>query len=130
MNWRKEMWLVSVPVLCGIAGFIIGSFFLQYTIPPPAAPYFSLAALSCLDAICGGVRAGVEGKFHRDIFLSGFFINSLLAGLLAYAGDRIGVDLYLAAIVVMGWRVFTNLSLLRRYFLTQSQMTKSVTKEG
>ena len=124
MTWRKEMWLILVPILCSAAGFALGSLFFPYTIPPVAAPYFSLAALSCLDAMCGGVRAGVEGKFHRDIFLSGFFINSLLAGLLAYAGDRIGVDLYLAAIVVMGWRVFTNLSLLRRYFLTQSQMAR------
>ena len=124
MNWRREIWLVFVPIVCAVAGFAVGSVFLQYTIPPTAAPYFSLAALSCLDAICGGIRAGVEGKFHRDIFLSGFFVNSALAGLLAYAGDRIGVDLYLAAIVVMGWRVFTNLSLLRRYFLTQSQLAK------
>ena len=130
MQWRNQMLSVFVPVVCSVFGFLLGSLFLGYTIPPSAAPYFSLAALSCLDSICGGVRSGVEGKFHQDIFLSGFFINSLLAGLLAYAGDRIGVDLYLAAIVVMGWRVFTNLSLLRRYFLTQRQLARSAAKEG
>ena len=124
MTWKQELWLAAIPLVCAGTGFALGSFFFPYTIPPTAAPYFSLAALSCLDAICGGVRAGFEGKFHRDIFLSGFFINSLLAAGLAYAGDRIGVDLYLAAIVVLGWRVFTNLSLLRRYFLTQVQLAK------
>ena len=120
----ERKWLMFVPVVGGLIGFAGGSFLVPYAVPPSAAPYVSLAALSCLDAICGGVRAGVEGKFHTDIFLTGFFINSALAGLLAYAGDRIGVDLYLAAIVVMGWRVFTNLSLLRRYFLTQSQLAR------
>lgn len=124
MSVQNEIGRAFVPLLFAGAGFALGTFFFPYTIPPILAPYFSLAALSCLDAICGGVRAGVEGKFHRDIFLSGFFINSLIAGGLAYAGDRIGVDLYLAAIVVLGWRVFTNLSLLRRYFLTQSQLAK------
>jgi len=124
MSVQKEIGMAFVPVLFAGIGFAVGTWFFPYTIPPTFAPYFSLAALACLDAICGGVRAGVEGKFHRDIFLSGFFINSLIAGGLAYAGDRIGVDLYLAAIVVLGWRVFTNLSLLRRYFLTQSQLAK------
>jgi len=129
MQTQNQKWLILIPLVGGIVGFGLGSLS-QYTITPSYAPYFSLAALAGLDAICGGVRAGLEGKFHNDIFLTGFFINALLAALLAYAGDRIGVDLYLAAVVVMGWRVFTNLSLLRRYFLTQSQLARSASKEN
>lgn len=92
------------------------------TVPPQLGPYLSLAALAGMDSIFGGIRAGFEGKFHDDIFISGFFLNALLAGLLAYLGDRIGVDLFLAAVVVLGWRVFTNLSLIRRYWLTQMHL--------
>lgn len=108
-------WLPIVGLALGFSVVYVS----QTTIPPEWAPYFSLAALAGLDSICGGIRAGLENKFHDDIFLSGFFINALLAAALAYLGDRIGVDLFLAAVVVLGWRVFTNLSLIRRYFLTQ-----------
>ena len=110
-----------------IVGLLVGFIFVYATpgtIPPGVAPYLSLAALAGLDSICGGIRAGLEGKFHDDIFLSGFVINALLAALLAYLGDRIGVDLFMAAVVVLGWRVFTNLSLMRRYYLTHLSLTR------
>jgi small basic protein len=97
----------------------------QASVPPYLGPYLSLAALAGLDSIFGGIRAGLEGKFHDDIFLSGFLVNTLLAGLLAYLGDRIGVDLYLAAVVALGARVFLNLSLIRRYWLTQRQLART-----
>jgi small basic protein len=109
-----------IPLLGAVAGFL-AVYFSSYTLPPIWAPYVSLATLAGLDSICGGVRAGLEGKFHDDIFLSGFVMNCLLAGFLAYLGDRIGVDLFLAALVLLGPRVFLNLSLIRRYWLNQAQ---------
>ena len=102
-------------------GFAI-VYFSQYSVPPYLASYVSLAALAGLDSMFGGIRAGLEGKFHDDIFLSGFVVNTLLAALLAYLGDRIGVDLFLAAVVALGGRVFLNLSLIRRYWLNQRQL--------
>jgi small basic protein len=56
--------------------------------------------------------------------LSGFVVNTILAAALAYLGDQIGVDLFLAAVVVLGGRVFLNLSLIRRYWLTQSSLNR------
>ena len=112
-----------IPVVGGLMGFV-GVYFSQYGIPAGFAPYLSLAALAGLDAVCGGVRAGLEGKFHDDIFLTGFLMNTVLSAFLAYLGDRIGVDLFLAAVVLLGGRVFLNLSLIRRYWLTQLQMAK------
>jgi adenosylhomocysteinase len=40
--------------------------------------------------------------------------NMLLAGLLTLLGDRLGVDLYIAAIVAFGVRIFNNLAIIRR----------------
>jgi small basic protein len=40
-----------------------------------------------------------------------------LAGLLAFVGDRLGVELYYAAIVAFGVRLFNNLAIIRRHFL-------------
>ena len=113
-----------VPLIGLVTGFLI-VYFSQYSVPPYLAPYLSLAALAGLDSLFGGIRAGLEGKFHDDIFLSGFMVNTLLAALLAYLGDRIGVDLFLAAVVTLGARVFLNLSLIRRYWLTQRQLTRA-----
>lgn len=110
--------MIIVPFVAAVLGFLVayqGKFYLS----PDWAPYLSLAAVAGLDTIFGGIRSGVEGKFHQDVFISGFFANSLLAAFLAWLGDRIGVDLYLAAAVVLGGRIFLNLSLIRRYYLNQ-----------
>ena len=108
-------------------GLIVGFFMVYWIptrIPPNMASYLSLATLAGLDSIFGGIRAGIEGKFHDDIFLSGFVVNTILAASLAYLGDQIGVDIFLAAVVVLGGRVFLNLSLIRRYWLTQTSLAK------
>jgi small basic protein len=104
-----------------IVGFLVGfSVVLRFPtdVPYDYGSYLSLATLAGLDSIFGGIRAGVEGKFRSDIFLSGFVVNMVLAVLLAFLGDQIGVtDLYLAAVVTLGGRIFLNLSLIRRQWL-------------
>jgi small basic protein len=116
-------WGTIVPWIAGTGGFC-AVYLSQITIPSGWASYISLAALAGLDSICGGVRSGLEGKFHDDIFLTGFLMNTVLSAALAYLGDRIGVDLFLAAVVMLGGRVFLNLSLIRRYWLTNRQMNR------
>lgn len=118
------LWLV--PVIGLIIGFQI--YWLPVPVPVKFASYLSLATLAGLDSVFGGIRAGIEGKFHDDIFISGFAVNTCLAVGLAYLGDRIGVDLFLAAVVALGGRVFLNLSLIRRYWLTQTAMSRK--REG
>ena len=82
------------------------------------ASYLSLATLAGMDSVFGGIRAGLDGRFKNDIFLSGFIVNMVLAVALAFLGDQIGVaDLYLAAVVTLGGRIFLNLSVIRRQLL-------------
>jgi small basic protein len=114
-------WLL--PLVGVAAGFLI-VYFTNIQVPGNYASYLSLATLAGLDSIFGGIRAGIEGKFHDDIFASGFLVNTLLAVALAYLGEMIGVDLFLAAVVVLGGRVFLNLSLIRRYWLTKAAISK------
>jgi len=114
--------MIWLPVMGLVLGFLI--YFAPVQLPSGLASYLSLATLAGLDSICGGIRAGIEGKFHDDIFLTGFVVNTCLAALLAYLGDLIGVDLLLAAVVALGGRVFLNLSLIRRYWLTQTALSK------
>ena len=110
MWWFPMMGLLVGAVIGVVSGFSIPAAFARYT---------AIAILAGMDSVLGGVRSEMEGKFSTSIFLSGFFVNSLLAGLLVYMGDRLGVDLYLAAIVAFGVRLFNNLAIIRRRLIAK-----------
>src|SRR5437016_4242403 len=119
-------WLPFAGVLVGIlVGYVaFGAVRVPGNIASVIAPYLSLATLAGLDTVLGGVRAAIEGRFQDDIFFTGFVLNTILAAALAAFGDLIGVDLFLAAVVALGTRVFLNLSLIRRYYLTKAALNK------
>lgn len=104
------MWFPALGLLVGV---IIGLMF-SVSIPASYARYTAIAILAALDSILGAARAELEGEYDSRIFLSGLVTNMLLAGLLTYVGDRLGVQLSLAAVVGFGVRVFTNLARIRR----------------
>ena len=120
---------VWLPALATLFGFGVGLYAFNLVHIPGEiasvyAPYLSLAALSGLDTVFGGIRAGIDGKFQDDIFVSGFVLNTMLAAGLAFLGDKIGIDLFLAAVVALGTRIFLNLSLIRRYYLTKHALNR------
>jgi len=107
------MWL---PIIGLLAGIIISSLF-YITIPAQYSRYTAIAILAASDSILGALRAHLEGQYDNKVFVSGFCVNDLLAGFLAFVGDRLGVELYYAAIVAFGVRLFNNLAIIRRHFL-------------
>ncbi len=111
------MWLVAAFSL--VLGIIIG-FQLPVLVSIVYAKYLSVAILAVLDSVFGGIKAYMENVFDTEIFVSGFITNALLAAGLAYLGDRLGVELYLAAVVAFGVRLFQNLAIIRRYLLKKS----------
>lgn len=108
------MWLLTL--FCLILGLLIG-FQLPLLLPVIYAKYMSIAVLAALDSVFGGIRAYMEDSFDNTIFVSGFIFNTLVAAGLAYLGDRLSVELYMAAVVVFGVRLFQNLAIIRRYLL-------------
>src|SRR5438477_11163682 len=104
---------------------IVGAIIAWFVVAPihnaVVALYLAVGCLAGLDTVLGGVRSGLEGKFHTDVFLTGFVSNIVIAFFLAWLGDRIGVNLSLAVALVLGARIFTNLSLIRRFLLTKWQ---------
>lgn len=107
------MW---VPFLGLLIGLLIGTV-LNIPIPGVLAKYLSIAVLAALDSAFGGIKSIFEEKFNATILLTGFFSNTLMAALLAYLGDQLGVDLYLAAVIAFGVRLFHNLAIIRRELL-------------
>lgn len=106
-----------VVALIGILIGIIIGFILPYTYNTAYSLYISIGILASLDSVFGGVRANLENKFNIKVFISGFFGNAILAGFLAYIGDRLGVPLYYAAIFTFGGRLFDNFATIRRLLL-------------
>ena len=79
--------------------------------------YLAIAIIAALDSVFGGITSVLKGNFDLKIFISGFFGNAILSILLTYLGQKLNVDIYLAAMLVFVWRMFTNLSIIRRYFI-------------
>ena len=79
--------------------------------------YLAIAIIAALDSVLGGIASVLNEKFDLSIFISGFFGNAILSMLLTFLGEKLNVDIYLAAIIVFVGRMFTNLSIIRRYFL-------------
>ena len=79
--------------------------------------YLAIAVIAALDSVFGGISSVLKKNFDLKIFLSGFFCNAILSMLLTYLGEKLNVDIYLAAIVVFVGRMFTNLTIIRRYYV-------------
>jgi len=104
-------------ILGGLALGVVIGYYIPFTYPMDYSLYMSVAILAALDSIFGAVKSTFEVKYDNLIFLTGFIGNSLLAILLTYIGDRLGIPLYYVAILVFGSRLFDNLSIIRRHII-------------
>lgn len=103
-----------------IAGLIIGivlGTYSPFSLPLEYVKMLSVALLAGLDAVLGGVRAAMEGKYDTEVFISGFFVNGILAAILCYVGNLLGIDLYMVAVLIFGMRIFQNLAIIRRLYI-------------
>ena len=106
--------------MIALIGFLLGvllGLIFDVNIPEKFSPYMSVAILACLDSVFGAFRATLNKNFKPDIFISGFFGNALLAAALAYLGDKLGIPIYIAAVIVFGGRIFDNFGSIRRILL-------------
>ena len=87
------------------------------TISYTYSSYLAIAIIAALDSVFGGISGTLKGEFNFKVFISGFFCNSILSILLTYLGNKLNVDIYLAAIVVFVGRMFINLTIIRKYYI-------------
>lgn len=111
---KKKMLYISIILGC-VIGAVIG--LNAPIIPYTYSSYLAIAIIAALDTVFGGIASTVKGNFDLKIFLTGFFGNAILSMLLTYLGNRLNVDIYLAAIIVFVCRMFTNLAIIRRYYI-------------
>jgi small basic protein len=132
-----------LPFLALALGFIV--FWSVAGVIPPAsetfARYAAIALLAGLDTVLGGVRAWLSDTFDDAIFISGFFLNALLAVGLVVLGERLGLEagfgesrismMMIGAVVVFSGRILNNLAVLRRLVIERlrARRTPRVEKE-
>ena len=117
--------MIFIAILIGcIAGVLIGmnAPIISYTY----SSYLAIAIIAALDSVFGGITSVINKNFNLKIFVTGFFGNAILAILLTILGQKLNVDIYLAAIVVFVGRMFVNLAIIRRYYVDKwSTMIKN-----
>ena len=105
-----------IAVLALLAGVVLGVV-LDPSVPPPLAPYLPIAVVAALDAVFGGVRAKLDGIFDDKQFVISFIANVVVAAVIVYLGDQLGVggQLSTGVVVVLGVRIFGNVAAIRRH---------------
>ena len=99
-----------------IAGVVLG-LITRPTVPTWLEPYLPIAVVAALDAVFGGVRARLDRVFDAKVFVVSFISNVLVAALIVFLGDKLGVGAQLstAVVVVLGIRIFGNAAAIRRH---------------
>ena len=106
--------------MSAILGLILGvvaGIFLKPDIPSVLQPYLPIMVVAALDALMGAVRSYFERSFSDRVFVVSFISNVITATLLVFLGNQLGVgsQLSTAVIVVLGIRIFSNVSAIRRF---------------
>ncbi len=113
--------MILLPFLALLLGALLAILFQVPSVGGANGQYLAVASLAGLDTVFGGFRSGLEGKFNSLVFFTGFVSNTLIAFFLAWLGDKIYINLTFAVALVLGARIFTNLSLIRRFAITKWQ---------
>lgn len=103
-------------------GLLIGiglGLLLQPAVPLWLQPYLPIAVVAALDAVFGGLRALLDGIFDDKVFVVSFLSNVVIAALVVFLGDQLGVGSQLTTgiVVVLGIRIFANAAAIRRHLL-------------
>jgi len=101
-----------------LVGIVLGVV-LHPTVPLWMQPYLPVAVVAALDAVVGGLRARLDGTFSDKVFLVSFLANVLIAVVLVFLGDQLGVGTQMTTgvVVVLAMRIYGNAAAIRRHIL-------------
>jgi small basic protein len=107
-----------IAALALVVGVLLG-LLVEPVVPLGLQPYLPIAVVAALDAVFGGIRARLDGIFDSKVFVVSFVSNVLVAALIVFLGDKLGVggQLSTGVVVVLGIRIFGNAAAIRRHLL-------------
>ena len=105
-----------IAVLGLLGGIVLGLIF-KPDVPLGLEPYLPIAVVAALDAVFGALRAFLDGIFDDKVFVISFISNVLIAAMIVFLGDKLGVGAQLSTgvVVVLGIRIFSNVAAIRRH---------------
>lgn len=105
-----------IAVLGLLLGVLLG-LFLRPDVPLWLEPYLPIAVVAAMDAVFGALRALLDGIFSDKVFVISFISNVVIAALIVFVGDKLGVGAQLSTgvVVVLGIRIFANVAAIRRH---------------
>ena len=112
-----------------VVGIIVGIFAgvkSPYVFPQAYSPYVAIVILACIDSVLGGIKGMTEKNFNISIFISGFFGNALIAVAMIFIGEKLNIDMTMAAVVVYGSRLFQNFAQIRRFILNKAEKKDNI----
>ena len=107
---------IVIAVLGLVVGVVVG-LLVRPEVPAVVEPYLPIAVVAALDAVFGGLRAMLDGIFDDKVFVVSFLSNVVVAALIVFLGDKLGVGAQLSTgvVVVLGIRIFSNAAAIRRH---------------
>jgi small basic protein len=105
--------------LIGLVIGVVAGLILEPTVPVWLEPYLPIAVIAALDAVVGAIRALLDGVFRDRVFVISFLSNVVVAGLIVWIGDLLGVGSQMSTgvVVVLTMRIFANAAAIRRHIL-------------
>lgn len=120
--------MAFLPLLALLIGFLI------FWVPSQGlqanelmARYAAIAVMAGFDTLLGGLRAALKDDFDSTVFISGFFVNVLIAAGLVALGEYFGLSagvgetrisvMMIAIVVIFSTRILNNLAALRRLLI-------------
>ncbi len=105
-----------IPIIGLAIGVALG-LLLDPSVPLWLQPYLPIAVVAALDAVFGGLRAVLDGIFDDRVFVVSFLSNVVVAALVVFLGDQLGVGAQLSTgvVVVLGVRIFSTAAAIRRH---------------
>jgi small basic protein len=104
--------------IVGVTIGIILGLGINFPIPLELTKYSAVVIMGILDSLFGAIRAEITNdRFDAIIFITGLFFNIILSIAITLLGDKLGLDLYLAATFVFTFRIFSNIGTTRRAVL-------------
>ena len=79
-----------IPAIGLLVGVLLGLIF-DPAVPLWLQPYLPIAVVAALDAVFGAFRSVLDGIFNDRIFVVSFLSNVLVAAIIVFLGDQLGV---------------------------------------
>jgi len=107
-----------IPAIGLLIGIVFG-LLLHPVVPLWLQPYLPIAVVAALDAVFGAFRSVLDGIFNDRIFVISFLSNVVVAALIVFLGDQLGVGSQMSTgvVVVLSMRIFANVAAVRRHLL-------------